>query len=82
MAPKCDLSKKDNFGKKKSRTSITIEQKKDILRRYNRGESTAAIRNALNLSETMLHTIRKDRENITAAFKAGAVSASTRALSG
>ena len=44
----------------------------DILRRYGREESTAAIRNALNLPEFTLCTIRKGREKITAAVKAGA----------
>ena len=78
MAPKLDLSEKDDPGKKKSRKSITIEQKMDILRRYDRGESTTAIRNALNLPESTLRTIRKGREKITAAFKAGTENASTR----
>ena len=31
----------------------------DILRRYNRGESTATIRKILNLSESMLRTIKE-----------------------
>ena len=54
----------------------------DISRRYDRGESAAAIRNALNLPESKLRTIRKDREKITAAFKAGAGSCSTTMSSG
>ena len=54
----------------------------DILRRYDRGESTAAIRNTLNLPESTLRTTRKDREKVTAAFKAGAGSHSTRVSSG
>ena len=78
MAPKHDLSEKDAPGKKKARKSLTLEQKMDILRRYDRGESTTAIRNALNLPESMLRTIRKDREKITAAVKAGAGSWSTK----
>ena len=72
MAPKSDLSDKDAPGKKKARKSTTLEQKINILRRYDRGESTAAIRNGLNLPESTLCTIRKDREKITAAVKAGA----------
>ena len=63
MAPKRDLTAKDAPGKKKTRKSITLEQKMDILRRYNRGESTATIRNVLNLPESMLRSIRKGREN-------------------
>ena len=82
MAPKRDLCEKDAPGKKKARKSITVEQKMNILRRHNRGESTAAIRSELTLPESMLRTIRKDREKIMAAFKAGAGSHSTRVLSG
>ena len=54
----------------------------DILRRYDRGESTPAIQNTFNLPEFMLRTIRKDREKITAAVKAGASGASTKVSSG
>ena len=82
MIPKHDLTEKDNPGMKKSRKSITIKQKMDISRRYGRGESTPAIRNALNLPQSTLCTIREDREKIMAAFKAGAGSASTKVLSG
>ena len=83
MAPKCDLSEKDSPpGKNQTRKSITIEQKMDISRRYDRGESAATIRNALNLPESTLRTIKKGREKITAAFKAGEGSASTRVSSG
>ena len=65
-------------GKKQTRKTITLEQKVDIIRRYDRGESTNAIRNALDLPESTLRTIRKDKEKILAAFKAGAGGASTR----
>ena len=82
MAPKCDLNEKDAPGKKKVRKSITLEQKMDILKRCDKGESTAAIRNELNLPESMLHTIRKDREKITIAVKTGAGSCSTKVSSG
>ena len=82
MAPKRDLSEKDAAGKKKARKSTTMEQEMDILRRYDRGELTAAIHNALNLPENTVRTIRKDREKITAAFKAGAESHFTRVSSG
>ena len=57
---------------------ITLEQKVDIIRRYDRGESTNAIRNVLHLPESTLQTIRIDREKILAVFKAGAGGASTR----
>ena len=83
MAPKRDLSGKDApLGKKQTRKTITLEQEMDIIRRYDRGESTNAIRNVLHLPESMLRTIRKDREKILAAFKAGAGGTSTRVSSG
>ena len=81
MAPKCDQSEKDALGKNKARKSITLEHKIDILRRYDKGELTAAIRDTLNLPESTLHTIRKDREKITAAIKAGAGSCFTKVSS-
>ena len=72
MAPKHDLSGKDTPpGKKQTRKTITLEQKVDIIRRYDRGESSNAIRNTLHLLESTLQTIMKDREKILAAFKAG-----------
>ena len=54
----------------------------DISGRYDRGVLTAAIRNALNLPESTLRTIRKGREKITAAVKAGTGSGSTIVSSG
>ena len=81
MARKRNLSAKDAPSNKKARKSITFEQKMDILRRYDRGESTASNRNALNLPESTLRTTRKDREKIMAAVKAGARSGSTKVSS-
>ena len=50
MAPKRDLRGKDApSGKKQTRKTIMLEQKVDIIRRYDRGESTNATRKALNL---------------------------------
>ena len=54
----------------------------DILRRYDRGESTAVNRNTLNLPDSTLCMIKKDREKITAAVKAGAGSCSMKVSSG
>ena len=54
----------------------------DILRRYDTGKLTAEIKNVLNLPESMLRTIRKDREKITSAVKVGADSCSTKVSSG
>ena len=83
MAPKRDVSGKDAPpGKKQTRKTIMLEQEVDIIRRYDRGETTNAIRNALHLPELTLQTIRKDREKILAAFKAEAGGASTKVSSG
>ena len=62
MAPKRNLSAKDAPGKKKARKSIMLEQKIDILRRYDRGESTAAIRNVLNPFGATRRTIRHQKK--------------------
>ena len=43
---------------------------------------TNTIRNTLHQRESTLRTIKKDREKILAAFKAGAEGTSTRVLSG
>ena len=82
MASKRDLSGKDAPpGKKLTGKSINLEQEMDVLRRYDRGESTAAIRTVLNLPEIKLHTIRNNKEKIMAAFKAWALNVSIRVSS-
>ena len=59
MAPKHDLAgKTDPAAKKSSRKTITIEQKVDITRQYERGESMNAIRLALGLPESTLRVKR------------------------
>ena len=58
MAPKHDLAgKTDSAAKKSSRKTITIEQKVDIIRRYERGETTNVVRLALGLPENKLRII-------------------------
>ena len=82
MATKRDLREKDAPpGKKQIRKTTTLEQKVDIIRRYDRGKPTATIRNALHPPESTLQTIQRDKEKIMATFKAGAGSASTRVSS-
>ena len=72
MTPKDNQSEKDSpLSKKKTRKTITLEQKMDILRRYDRGESTAAIRSVLNLPYSTLLYIRDHREKIMAVIKSG-----------
>ena len=83
MAPKRQLKDKSEPEKKKgTRKTITVEQKVDVIRRYERGESTAAIKLALGLPESTLRTIRKDKDKIMAAFKAGTGGSSSRVSSG
>ena len=68
MAPESDQSEEDAPPDKKNlRKSITLAQKLDILRRYDRGESTDDIRSVFHLAESTLRTIRKNRERILAA---------------
>ena len=83
MVTKRDLAgKTEPAAKKSSRKTITIEQKVDIIRRYERRESTNVIKLALCLPESTLRTIRKDKEKIMAAFKAGTGASATRVSSG
>ena len=70
MGPKHDLAGKTDPAATKRKT-ITIEQKIDIIRRYERGESMNAIRLALGQPESTLCTIHEDKGKIMAAFKAG-----------
>ena len=63
---------------KRVRKAIILEEKLDVIRRYDRGESTNAIRGALNFPESTLRTIRKDREKILSAVKAGASALATK----
>ena len=81
MVPKRDLAGKTDPAAKKRKT-ITIEQKGDIIRWYERGKSTNAIRLALGLPESTLCTIRKDKEKGMAVFKAGTGASASRVSSG
>ena len=78
MASKRKFGDSSDSSKKRVRKSITMEEKLDVIRRYDRGESTNAIRGALNFPESTLRTIRKDREKILAAVKAGASAQATK----
>ena len=81
MSSKRKASESSDSAKKRPRKAITMEEKLEVIRRYDRGESTNAIRGAMNFPESTLRTIRKDREKILGAVKAGASSLSTK-LSG
>ena len=76
MAPEDDQSEEDApTSKKKTKKMITLERKMDILRRFDRGESKAAIKRRFRVGNTTLHNVRKNRERIMAAVKLGAGSA-------
>ena len=82
MAPKHDLSEKDAPpGKKQARKTITLEQKVDIIRKYDTGSLLLPFRTRC-ICQSTLQMIWKDKEKIMAAFKAGAGSASTSMSSG
>ena len=73
MAPKYNQSEKAAPPrKKKTKKLITLEEKMDILRSYDRGESTLAIKRRFCVSDSVLHTLRKNREKVMAAVKLGA----------
>ena len=57
--------------KKTIRKSITLKEKVDILRRYDRGETNDDIRTVYPLGVATLNNIKKNREKIMAAVKAG-----------
>ena len=81
MASKRKVGASSDSSKKRGRKAITFEEKLDVIRRYERGETTSAIRGALNFPESTLRTIRKDKEKILAAVRAGASTLSSK-LSG
>ena len=60
-----------NKGAKRARKSITLETKSEVVKRYERGESTACIKNAMGLSESTCRTIRDNSEKIKESIKAG-----------
>ena len=73
MPPKHDQRKRvTRHGKKKKYKVVTLKQKMDILRRYDRGESTETIRKEVHLSAPTICKVRRDREKIMAAVEAGA----------
>ncbi len=60
------------------RKSISLEKKIEVLARYDRGESTAAIKYSMQLSESTLRTIRDNAEKIKKSAKAGVPLASAK----
>ena len=60
MAPKRTQSKA---------SSVTLDDKMEIIRRYDRGQRTADIVRAMGISESTLRTIRASKDKITASVK-------------
>ena len=57
---------------KRARKSLTLEVKMEVVKRYERGESTSCIRTAMGLSESTCRTIRGNSAKIKASVQAGA----------
>ena len=50
-------------------SSVTLDDKMEIIRRYDRGQRTADIVRAMGISESTLRTIRASKDKITASVK-------------
>ena len=70
MAPKRTKSQKAS-APKRARKSLSLDDKLEIIRRYERGQSTAEIKHALNIPESTLRTIRDGKERIKASVQLG-----------
>ncbi|KAK3881758.1 hypothetical protein Pcinc_013840 [Petrolisthes cinctipes] len=72
MAPKRpSTSVADGSAPKRSRKTLTLEQKLQVLERIDKGQKTSAIVDALKLSESTVRTIRSNAEKIRASAKVG-----------
>merc|ERR1711872_757691 len=65
---------------KRARKALSLDQKLDILNRYDKGQSTAAIKHALNLPESTLRTIRANRDKIKENVQLGTSGSSQRTM--
>lgn len=64
--------------KKRKRQSLTLEQKMDILDRYEQGQKTSVICHALGLNESTVRTIRDNADKVRESVEAGASSSMQR----
>ena len=79
MSPKCSSSKSPASNvAKRPRKVMSLEEKMDILRRYDQGQRTADIVKATGVSESMLQTIRASKERIEASIAQGSSSAAKK----
>jgi DNA invertase Pin-like site-specific DNA recombinase len=56
---------------KRSRISITLKRKLDVIKRYEEGQTTAMISRAVNLGDSTLRNIRDNAEKIKGSIKVG-----------
>ena len=79
MAPKRPLPSPGTSTKElKRRKTITLEQKMEILDRYEKGQKTSVIAQAVGLRESTLRTVRQNAEKIKASVQAGTSKAAQR----
>ncbi|KAK4326641.1 hypothetical protein Pmani_002851 [Petrolisthes manimaculis] len=78
MAPKRPSTTPQESAAKKTRKSVTIEMKMEVLDRYDRGERTSVIASAMKLRESTLRTIRGSADKIRASALAGTSASSKR----
>lgn len=72
MEPKRPLSSPGTSTKqKKHRKSLTLEQKMEILDRYEKGQKTSVISQALGVTGSTLRTVRQNAGKIKASVQAG-----------
>ena len=77
MAPKRTKSQASSVTKR-SRKALTLDDKMEIIRRYDRGQRTADIVRAMGISESTLRTIRASKDKITASVQLGSSGAAKR----
>ena len=77
MAPKRTKSQASS-APKRPRKPLSLDDKMEIIRRYNRGQTTADIKRALNVPESTLRTIRSNKDKITASVQLGSPGAAKR----
>uniref|UniRef100_A0A0P4WAJ5 HTH psq-type domain-containing protein n=1 Tax=Scylla olivacea TaxID=85551 RepID=A0A0P4WAJ5_SCYOL len=56
---------------KRSRKTLTLEQKLEVLKRTDKGQKTSVIVNTLKMNESTIRSIRSNTDKIRASVKAG-----------
>ena len=78
MPPKRSTKTAAAGAAKRPRKVMSLEEKMDIIRRYERGQRTADIVRATGVSESTLRTIRGSKEKITASIAQGSSAAAKK----